>query len=84
MPRPQVLCVLLGVMVLRGVACDGGSSEDTCDTPPEMYRSVANSTCLVTGISGMIGSYIAREVCCVWGGGMQRHVHHQVPLTTSS
>ena len=36
----------------------GGS----CDSPPEIYTSVENRTCLVTGISGMIGSYIAREV----------------------
>ena len=41
------------------------------DAPPELLRPVANRTCLVTGISGMIGSYIARELrsrgCAVHG-----------------
>ena len=55
------------ILVLGLPGCFGaqeGEAGSTCgdDAPPEMYQSVRNRTCLITGISGMIGSYIAREV----------------------
>ena len=56
-----VACLLLTTTALS-VTAYNAVSEGECDAPPAMHRSVANKTCLVTGVSGMIGSYIAREV----------------------
>ena len=43
--------------------CDGNVLQYDGNACAEAaYRSVAAQTCLITGISGMIGSYIAREV----------------------
>ena len=62
--RDLLKMMFLVVAAVTAGATSGDSNDDThsCDTPPDTFRSVANRTCLVTGVSGMIGSYIAREV----------------------
>jgi hypothetical protein len=65
MASAKLLLALLGAAgaTLAGAQEQDGAGGGACaDTPPAMFRSVSNQTCLVTGISGMIGSYIAREV----------------------
>jgi hypothetical protein len=59
--RALVAAAAVACAAGAGAGADVGDAA-TCHTPPEMFRSVRNETCLVTGISGMIGSYIGREV----------------------